>query len=85
MLLGGLWHGAGWTFVLWGGLHGAYLIVNHLWHVMKPRLGLLRGEPTRVSLLTGAGLTFAAVVMAWVPFRADSFAQPPGSWLAWSD
>ena len=75
MLLGGLWHGAGWTFVLWGGLHGGYLIVNHLWHVMKRRLGLLRGEPTRVSLLAGAGLTFVAVVVAWVPFRAESFAQ----------
>jgi D-alanyl-lipoteichoic acid acyltransferase DltB (MBOAT superfamily) len=32
MLLGGLWHGAGWTFVIWGGLHGFYLIVNHAWH-----------------------------------------------------
>src|SRR5208282_6410127 len=31
MLLGGLWHGAGWTFVIWGGLHGVYLVVNHLW------------------------------------------------------
>ena len=34
MLLGGLWHGAGWTFIIWGGLHGAYLIVNHLWDVL---------------------------------------------------
>src|SRR5215208_4014345 len=40
MLLGGLWHGAGWTFVLWGGLHGAYLVVNHLWRELKTRLGL---------------------------------------------
>jgi D-alanyl-lipoteichoic acid acyltransferase DltB (MBOAT superfamily) len=31
MLLGGLWHGAGWTFVIWGALHGLYLILNHLW------------------------------------------------------
>ena len=31
MLLGGLWHGAGWTFVIWGGLHGIFLIVNHIW------------------------------------------------------
>ena len=75
MLLGGLWHGAGWTFVLWGGLHGGYLIVNHLWHAMRPRLGLLRAVPTRISLLAGAGLTFVAVVVAWVPFRAASFAQ----------
>ena len=40
MLLGGLWHGAGWTFVLWGALHGAYLAINHLWREVKPRLGL---------------------------------------------
>ena len=32
MLIGGLWHGANWTFIFWGGLHGFYLVVNHLWH-----------------------------------------------------
>lgn len=37
MLLGGLWHGAGWTFVLWGGLHGAFLMVNHGWRNLKMR------------------------------------------------
>jgi len=31
MLIGGLWHGAGWTFIAWGALHGSYLVVNHLW------------------------------------------------------
>ena len=31
MLLGGLWHGANWTFLIWGGLHGLYLIINHVW------------------------------------------------------
>ena len=35
MLLGGLWHGAGWTFVIWGGLHGSYLVVNHLWQAAR--------------------------------------------------
>ena len=40
MLLGGLWHGAGWTFVIWGGLHGIYLVVNHLWHAVRRALGL---------------------------------------------
>ena len=35
MLLGGLWHGAGWTFVIWGGLHGVYLVVNHTWHALS--------------------------------------------------
>ena len=40
MLLGGLWHGAGWTFVIWGGLHGLYLVINHAWRAVKPRLPL---------------------------------------------
>lgn len=39
MVLGGLWHGAGWTFVLWGSLHGSYLIINHGWHAIKPDFG----------------------------------------------
>ena len=39
MLLGGLWHGAGWTFVIWGGLHGLYLVVNHAWHALRRALG----------------------------------------------
>jgi D-alanyl-lipoteichoic acid acyltransferase DltB (MBOAT superfamily) len=78
MLLGGLWHGAGWTFALWGGLHGAYLVANHLWRALKARLGLFPGEPTRARLLAAGALTFVAVVAAWVPFRAASFAQAHG-------
>ena len=75
MLLGGLWHGAGWTFVLWGALHGVYLVANHLWRAAKTRLGLFRGESTRLRLLVAGGVTFLAVVVAWVPFRAASLAQ----------
>ncbi|MEO1590297.1 MAG: MBOAT family protein [Cyanobacteria bacterium J06632_22] len=60
MLLGGLWHGAGWTFVLWGGLHGAFLSVNHLWRKQKLALpGFLAW-----------GITFLAVMVGWVLFRA---------------
>ncbi len=39
MLLGGLWHGAGWTFVVWGALHGFYLVVNHLWRALRQHFG----------------------------------------------
>jgi alginate O-acetyltransferase complex protein AlgI len=67
MLLGGLWHGAGWTFILWGALHGAYLMVNHLWRVLYPR----HDAPHGAALLVGRALTFLAVVVAWVLFRAD--------------
>lgn len=63
MLLGGLWHGAAWRFVIWGGLHGAYLIV----HGWSKRLKL------PISKRLGWGLTLFAVLMAWVPFRADGF------------
>ena len=75
MFLSGLWHGAGWTFVLWGALHGVYLAVNHLWRAARNRLGRLPGEGTRLGLLLAGGLTFLAVVVAWVPFRALSLAQ----------
>jgi hypothetical protein len=71
MLLGGLWHGAGWTFVIWGGLHGVYLAINHAWHALKRRFDL----PVD-CLWTRAlawGLTFFAVIVAWVFFRAESF------------
>jgi len=69
MLLGGLWHGASWTFVVWGGLHGFYLMVNHAWTA-------LRGEGYSASpfeRFLGRGLTLLAVVVAWVFFRAETF------------
>ncbi len=74
MLIGGLWHGASWSFVAWGGLHGAYLMVNHLWHHLAHRfapLGRLADAWLwhRVSHL----VTFLAVVVGWVFFRATTF------------
>ncbi|MFM8333415.1 MAG: MBOAT family O-acyltransferase [Candidatus Methylumidiphilus sp.] len=72
MLLGGLWHGAGWTFVIWGGLHGIYLVINHIWHALRASLGHDLEKITLVGRLTGGFLTFIAVVFAWVFFRADS-------------
>jgi D-alanyl-lipoteichoic acid acyltransferase DltB (MBOAT superfamily) len=73
MLLGGLWHGAGWTFIVWGGLHGLYLMINHGWRELKARLGW--GEGGWIAQLVAGGLTFLAVMVAWVFFRADSFAS----------
>ena len=75
MLLGGLWHGAGWTFVLWGGLHGLYLIINHGWREMKSRMGWNDGG--QFAKLSSLLLTFLAVVVAWVFFRAETFT---GAW-----
>jgi alginate O-acetyltransferase complex protein AlgI len=69
MLLGGLWHGAAWTFVVWGALHGFYLCINHAWNSYGPK-----ASPRFADLANFAGLvmTFLAVVVAWVFFRADS-------------
>jgi D-alanyl-lipoteichoic acid acyltransferase DltB (MBOAT superfamily) len=64
MLLGGLWHGAALRFVLWGALHGGYLVV-HRW---SQRVGI------RLPILLSRLLTIFCVVIAWVPFRATSFA-----------
>src|SRR6202035_3805435 len=50
MLLGGLWHGAGWTFVAWGVLHGFYLIVNHGWERAKTNLGFRNSTPVTRAL-----------------------------------
>lgn len=65
MLLGGLWHGAGWQFILWGGVHGLYLVLNHVWRALCP---------WRLPALLGGALTLTAVLLAWVPFRAPDLA-----------
>lgn len=62
MLLGGLWHGAGWTFVLWGGMHGLFICINHLWKKTKYSL------PKVASWI----LTINAVNIAWVFFRSEN-------------
>jgi len=72
MLLGGLWHGAGWTFVVWGGLHGMYLVVNHAWRSLRASLGQDIPQSTFLGRAVARALTFAAVVVAWVVFRADN-------------
>ena len=71
MVLGGLWHGAGWTFVLWGALHGIYLAINHGWQSLRVRLGQDLKATGAIGRACGCLLTFAAVVVAWVVFRAS--------------
>ncbi len=68
MLIGGLWHGANWTFVIWGGLHGLYLSVERA--LRKPFAGY---RPGRFVLVALGLLTFAFVNIAWVFFRAKTF------------
>ncbi|MEM7540212.1 MAG: MBOAT family O-acyltransferase [Pseudomonadota bacterium] len=71
MLLGGLWHGASWTFVAWGALHGSYLVVNHLWRTTTASQQL---AGTLVFKVFAWVLTFLCVVVAWVLFRSLTFA-----------
>jgi alginate O-acetyltransferase complex protein AlgI len=73
MLLGGLWHGASWTFVVWGGLHGTYLLINHAWRAAAAGLPRPGAALAAVGKFAGAALTFVAVVIAWVFFRATTF------------
>lgn len=73
MLLGGLWHGAGWTFVAWGALHGLYLVINQAWLKLKGRLFGQSRQTSALGRWTGRVMTFLAVVVGWVLFRAESF------------
>lgn len=73
MLLGGLWHGAGWTFIFWGGLHGIYLIVNHLYRSVRLGWGHNLKNDGWLLRTTGQTVTFIAVVISWVFFKASSF------------
>ena len=76
MLLGGLWHGAGWKFAIWGGLHGFYLVVNHAWRwLLGDRL-----DRSRCWSFVSWGLTITAVTVAWVPFRAADVATSLKVW-----
>jgi alginate O-acetyltransferase complex protein AlgI len=73
MLLGGLWHGASWTFVVWGGLHGVYLSAERLLRARFPGY-----RPGPLALLGLGVLTYAFVNLTWVFFRAHTFAK---AWL----
>lgn len=63
MLIIGLWHGAGWTFVFWGGLHGTLLTINHAWRKLN----------VNFPNILNWGMTFLCVVICWVFFRAENF------------
>ena len=70
MLLGGLWHGASWTFIAWGGLHGAYLAAER-W--LRARFASYRPGP--LALLALGLLTYVLIQLTWVFFRAKTFAK----------
>ncbi len=68
MVLGGLWHGAGWPFIIWGSLHGIYLIINHGWLAISKRIN---SQSTSIpGNIIATSITFLAVCFSWVFFRA---------------
>jgi D-alanyl-lipoteichoic acid acyltransferase DltB (MBOAT superfamily) len=68
MLLGGLWHGAKWTFLIWGGLHGLVLAIERLWREWRPEAAPVLPRPLAILLI------FHIVVAGWIFFRADTLA-----------
>lgn len=76
MVLGGIWHGAGWNFLIWGALHGSYLVINNIWNAARSP------EKRRLGWGLGPALTFVAVMFAWVPFRAAGLTGTLGMFKA---
>jgi D-alanyl-lipoteichoic acid acyltransferase DltB (MBOAT superfamily) len=72
MVLGGLWHGAGWNFVIWGALHGSFLVANQVWQELNRRIAITL--PFRLGRFLGVALTFICVIFAWVYFRSPDLA-----------
>ena len=75
MLIGGLWHGAGINFVIWGGLHGLYLVLNHAWANAGQVLTGRKGTKWTLNPVLGRAITFLAVAFAWVAFRAEDLSS----------
>jgi D-alanyl-lipoteichoic acid acyltransferase DltB (MBOAT superfamily) len=72
MLVSGIWHGAGYVFILWGLLHGAYLVVNHGWRRLVPMFWPDKARYARVMQPVGFVLTLLAVVVSMAVFRSNN-------------
>ena len=68
MMACGLWHGAGWNFLIWGGLHGVYLIINHVWHSMGVTV-----FKSGFGVLIAWAITFLSVIISWIFFRSQTW------------
>ncbi|MFT4518476.1 MAG: alginate O-acetyltransferase complex protein AlgI [Halioglobus sp.] len=71
MLLGGVWHGAGWSYFVWGALHGSYLIINHFWGSAKEKLGFGFFKSTLYLVMSWAA-TFVTLTLSFIIFRAET-------------
>ena len=75
MLLGGLWHGAAWTFVLWGAYHAALLIGYHLWDRQPAVVGPPRRALSSLAQVGKTAFMFVLTVIGWIIFRSRSLEQ----------
>jgi alginate O-acetyltransferase complex protein AlgI len=80
MLVSGIWHGAGYTFVLWGLLHGVFLCINHAWRLLRPGIWRDTKSYNRRSTPIAFLLTFLSVVFAMVLFRAPTISAAVMLW-----
>jgi alginate O-acetyltransferase complex protein AlgI len=85
MVLGGLWHGASWTFVAWGAIHGGLLVIAHLSRAARAQLNVPDAAFGVVGRAAAIAATFLAVTIAWVPFRADGWSAVAILYVAMSD
>lgn len=74
MLIGGLWHGASWTFIVWGGFHAVCLIINHIWYnfYSSKKIYFIKNN---IYQMFSWFITITTVVFAWVLFRAETFKE----------
>jgi alginate O-acetyltransferase complex protein AlgI len=72
MIIGGIWHGAGVNFILWGTLHGMFLLINHGWRYICKNSNLFQNTNVFVNLIYHC-ITFVSIAIAWIFFRAKSF------------
>jgi D-alanyl-lipoteichoic acid acyltransferase DltB (MBOAT superfamily) len=72
MLIGGLWHGAGWQFIFWGAFHGLLLVINHIWVRIADQYVVQRHQSTLWKIFC-TFLTFNLICIAWIWFRAPNF------------
>ena len=72
MLIGGIWHGSGATFIVWGGAHGFGLVINHYWQDFRKSLGHSLKNEIFFSKVINRIITFLTVTVLWVFFRAEN-------------
>ena len=80
MFISGLWHGAGYTYIVWGLMHGAMISINHGWRLIRARIWPAAKDHPRLLAGTGFALTFVSVVVAMVMFRAPTIGAAASIW-----